>query len=181
MSFPLCRDRRIAQFFDYWTGLRVSGGIPDNAAFDPTEIGPLLPSIWKLHWEDETRDFVYRLAGEEILAMFTTPTRHRTLGEVHDRALSETLRNRYQAVCRTPVAFYSRGRIYRHLDRYGTGERLVLPLMDAKGRPRIVIGCTVYAASRWPNPSARPPAPEADLDVFTSLDGAPLERIREAG
>lgn len=181
MSFPLCLDSRIAQFYEYWNGLRIAGEIPGVATFDPIEVGPLLPSLWKLHWEEEPRDFVYRLAGEAVMTMFTEPPRHKTLGEVHDHELSETLRNRYQTVCRTPMAFYSRGQIYRHLGWHGTGERLALPLADNHGRPRIVIGCTVYSASLWPNPSMRPPEPEADIDVFTTLDGEPLERIRQAG
>ncbi|WP_420565788.1 PAS domain-containing protein [Thalassobaculum sp.] len=181
MSFPLCRDSRIAQFYDYWNGLRTCGGIPGLAAFDPIEIAPLLPCIWKMHWDEEAQDFVYGLAGEEILTAFATPLRHRSLGEIYDHDVSETLRNRYQAICRTPGAFYARGQIYRHLGRYGTGERLVLPLTDGQGRPRIVIGCTVYRTSQWPNPALRPPSPEPDLALFTTLDGAPLERVRAAG
>lgn len=181
MSFPLCRDRRIDQFYDYWNGLRECGRLPTLADFDPAEIGLLLPSIWKMRWEDDARDFVYRLAGEEILKMFTTPLRHRPLGAIYAPEISETLRKRYQTICRTPVAFYARGHVYSHLGRYGSGERLVLPLTDSHGRPRIVIGCTVYTTSQWPNPATRPVDQEADLNLFTSLEGEPLEEIREAG
>lgn len=181
MSFPLCRDRRIVRFYSYWNGLRQDGGLPSRDAFDPVEIGPLLPSIWKMRWEDDIQDFVYRLAGEEILKVFTTPLRHKRLDDVYPTEVANTLRTRYQTICRTPVAFYARGQIYSHLGRYGSGERLVLPLTDRHGRPRIVIGCTVYTTSQWPNPTARPSTPEADLSLFTTLDGEPLEQIREAG
>lgn len=181
MSFPLCRDDRIAQFYDYWNGLRVCGRLPSLDAFDPLEVAAVLPSIWKIHWEDDARDFVYRLAGEEILRMFTMPLRHKTLGEIYNAELSDTLRKRYQTICQTPVAFYARGQVYSHLGRYGRGERLVLPLTDGRGRPRIVIGCTVYTTSQWPDPAKRPPVLETDTSLFTTLDGDPLDRVREAG
>ncbi len=180
MTFPLCRDSRISQFYDYWNSLRVSDEIPGLAAFDPIEIAPLLSGVWKMHWEDAARDFVYRLAGEDILKLFAMPMRHKALGEIHDRDLSDTLRTRYQTVCRTPVAFYARGQVYRDLGRYGTGEGLVLPLTDTAGRPRIVIGYTTYTASLWPNPAGRGAPQDADVTLFTSLDGEPLERVRAA-
>ena len=181
MSFPLCRDIRIARFHSYWNGLRDGDLLPSVSVFDPLEIAPLLSNVWKMRWEDEAQDFVYRLAGEDILKMFSTPLRRKTLGEVYAPDHSEALRSRYQMICRTPVAFYARGRIYSHLGRVGIGERLVLPLTDAHGRPRVVIGCTVYTSTEWPNPALRGGARDPEMSLFTTLEGEPLERIREAG
>ena len=181
MSFPLCRDHRIARFYDYWNGLRGERSVPNLAAFDPAEVGTLLCTIWKMRWEDESRNFVYRVAGEDILAVFPGPIRHKTLDEIYPAEISATLRDRYQTICRTPAAFYERGQIYRHLGRYGIGERLILPLTDMDNRTRIVLGCTVYSGSVWPVSADRIGSGDGGMSTFTTLDGEPIEQIREAG
>jgi hypothetical protein len=134
-----------------------------------------------VRWEDESRDFVYRLAGENILSMFPEPIRHKTLAGVYGPDVSAMLRGRYQTICRTPVAFYARGQVYLHLGRYGTGERLALPLADSHGRPRIVLGCTVYSSVVWPQSVDRVAPADPGVNLFTTLDGVPLDQIREAG
>lgn len=181
MSFPLSQDERIARFYDYWNGLRGDRPVPTLATFDPTEVGSLLCTLWKMRWEDERRDFVYRIAGEDILSVFPGPIRHKTLGEIYSPEVGAMLRERYQTICRTPAAFYARGQVYRHLGRYGTGERLVLPLSDLDDRVRIVIGCTVYSGSVWPVCSDRNPSADIGVSTFTTLDGEPFDRIKEAG
>lgn len=181
MSFPLSQDSRITRFYDYWDSLREDGGIPGQSAFDPVEVGPLLRTLWMARWDIEFQDFVYRLAGESILAAFPDSIRHKPLAEIYDKEHADELRARYQRICAAPAAFYARGQVYRHLKRYGTGERLVLPLLDHKGRPTIVIGCTTYSTSNWrPSGNTGSTSQETGLSHFTTLDGEPLEQIRAA-
>lgn len=182
MPFPMSQDGQITRFYDYWDSLRVQGEVPSKKAFDPVEVGPLLRTIWMVRWDAGAGDFVYRLAGESILGNFPSPIRYKPLAKIYAPDTADEIRARYKRVCVTPAAFFARGQVYRHIDRFGTGERIILPLTDCNGRPSIVIGCTVYSTTGWPKPHpVADAAAQTDLSVFTTLDGAPLERVREAG
>lgn len=182
MPYPMSHDRRISRFYDYWNGLRQTGSIPAQDSIDPVDLAPLLPFLWVVRWDEEARDFVYRLAGESILRNIRQSIRHKPLGAIYEPDVADALRRRLQQVCSGPYAYYGHGQIYGEIGRYGIGERLILPLVDEKGRPRLVIGCTVYATTNWPLTTADPaPKPEAETGVYTTLDGTPVERIREAG
>lgn len=181
MPFPLSNDRRIVRFFEYWDSLREPGCIPSQRVFDPVEIGPLLRNTWMARWSQEDQDFVYRLAGENILAASHHPMRHKPLSKIFDSGHAESVRHRYQVICATPLLHYSQGQIYSHIDRYGTGERLVLPLQDRDGRTTTVLGCTVYSGTDWPQDRSRPGQSQApEISTFLTLDAEPTEAIREA-
>lgn len=182
MPYPMSQDSRISSFYDYWNGLRATGTLPAQDSIDPAHIAPLLPFVWLVRWNDQVDDFVYRLAGENVLDIVRQPVRHKRLGALYEPVFAETLRRRFHRLCSGPTAYYERGRVYRHIDRYGFGERLALPLADEEGRNRLVIGCTVYAATNWPPALTAPPStPDPEIGVYTNLDGDPVEPVREAG
>jgi hypothetical protein len=181
MPFPLSRDRRIAHLYDYWNGLRSSGGVPSVRDFDPVDVGPLLTHLWMARWEREAQDFVYRLAGEGILSANRRPMRLLPLSKIYSPAIASSLRVRYQRICTTPAIYHAQGTIYVHLDRFGTGERLILPLLDMTGSPTMVIGCTVYALSNWSqNKRPSPTDEEPEIQNYLSLDADPIEQVKEA-
>lgn len=182
MPFPASQDSRISRFYDYWSGLRSGRRLPTLDAIDPVDLAPLLPTLWVAGWDDEARDFVYRLAGERVLQVFRRPIRHQPLGAIYSGPVAETLRERYKRICTEPAAYYGHGHIYGHVERYGIGERLVLPLSDKYGRPKLVVGCTIYTPTAWPvGQSGVSPRKNAEIGQFTSLDGSALGPVRAAG
>jgi len=181
MPFPLSRDRRIGGFYDYWNGLRDASGIPSQRSFDPIEIAPLLRHIWMARWAPEVGDFVYRIAGESVMAAVGTTMRHRSLAEIYTPQVAEELRLRFQKVCATPLLYHSAGPIYVHLERYGTGERLILPLVDEHGGGTVVIGCSIYATAgdaddrEWIRRGR-----DREVRTYMTPDADLVEEIREA-
>lgn len=181
MPFPASQHSSISRFYDYWSGLRSGRALPTLDMIDPVDLAPLLPTLWVAGWDDEARDFAYRLAGERILQVFNRPVRHKTLEAIYPGPVAETLRDRYKRVCSEPAAYHGHGHIYSHIERYGIGERLILPLSDKFGRPRFVIGCTVYAPTVWPAGRNEPLSRmNAENGQFTDLDGFARESVREA-
>jgi hypothetical protein len=181
MAFSDWADERIGRFYGYWSGLRQGAAVPSVRVFDPIDIAPLLQYIWLARWDEEKQDFVYRLAGESVLAANRRQMRHQSLAEIYGDKTASRLRSRYQRICSTPLLFHSSGSVYDHLNRFGNGERLVLPLSDEAGRRTVVVGCTIYAV----NHRAIDQATNTEIllpptNAFFSLDGEPMQGIKEA-
>lgn len=181
MPFPFSDDSRISRFYDYWNSLRAGGAVPGQRVFDPAEIGPLLPNIWIARWDQAERDFVYRLAGEQVLTSLNRPLRLRTLRDAYGEDSAAVLRERYQQVCAKPAILHAHGNIYEDVGRHGVGERLILPMRDCDGRPTTVIGCSFFTTGPWPRENgAEPASARPEIRSFLTLDAEPLQRLREA-
>lgn len=184
MTFPFSDDVRISELYDYWSGLRTSRNPPSIRDFDPIDVAALLKNIWMARWEPDVQDFVYRLAGENVLSANRRPMRHMALTEIFDAPIAAMLRTRYQQVCATPAIYHIRGMIYVRLERYGAGERLILPMLDIHGQPTMVLGCTIYGAGSWHTEGRRSAMnSEPSVAVLLSLDGQPLpqDQVKAAG
>jgi len=56
---------KIGQLYAYWLGL-AQGGVPERAAFDPSEVRELLPNIMIVEIEDAPFRVRFRLSGTKV-------------------------------------------------------------------------------------------------------------------
>jgi len=126
----------------HWLEARCDRLMPAWRDIDPTVIGKYLPMVSAWRYDFALGTFIGRLAGEEILAALGTGIRGRPIEECHPAA--QIVLERYKMVMTAPCVMYSTGRVYIEAGRYGTGERIVLPLADDGINGDGVIGATEY-------------------------------------
>lgn len=140
----------ILQLFNYWRGLCREGKPPGREGIDPLAIPRVLPCIWIYDWQEDGR-FLCRLAGENI----RTTLGRKVIGEYMDQFVGDPgypiLKDQYEAVLTLPAVGHTVGNVYTAgTPRYGVGERLILPLCDATGVPRHLLGATTYGTTAPP-------------------------------
>jgi|GEM_PF-1979925 len=179
MSLSITSNENIGRVFDYWSELRAGGQVPSISEFDPLRVHDLLANIWLAAWSDSEEDFVYRIAGEAILNTHNRAMHNRPLHAIYDMPMSGYLRDRFLRVSTEPCAYHARGTVYLRLDRLGSGERLILPMVDRDRTTPMVLGCTVYSFL-----SDRKQLPDDLLDgksevrSFLCLDGSVISSDR---
>lgn len=179
MSLAVTSNDKINRLYDYWSALRAGDRLPCLEDFDPLRVPDLLPNIWLLGWQEENGDFVCRIAGEAVLLAHKRPMHHRSLSQIYGSSHGTALRERYRRVCSEPCAYHVVGLIYTKIDRFGLGERLILPLLDRDGRTPLILGCSLY----FPATDSRdlPDGPSGGthyIRTFLGLDGQVLSRER---
>ncbi len=175
MALAFARDERLHQFYRYWNSLRDGSAVPSLSDFDPTEVPRHLPLIWLVGWDAEAGDYVYRVAGEMVLAAHQCPMRGVPLSQIYRSAVAATVRNRFNRICREANLYYAAGTIYSEPDRFGVGERLVLPMVGQDGSDMQVLGCTVSRVTRRPAADALfDPNELPEIQAYLDLNGAPL-------
>lgn len=133
--------------------------MPAKRDLDPVEIVDLLPYVWLCERDTERDTFVYKLAGAVISDTLDRPLRGRSLGQVFDAEWSARLNDRYRRVCEEPALYHGYGGVYAVSERYGVGERLILPLAGPNGQADHVLGLTYYVLTE------KGSAPETVLSV----------------
>lgn len=133
--------------------------MPAKRDLDPIEIVTLLPYVWLCERDAERDTFVYKLAGAVISDTLDRPLRGRSLDQVFDKEWSIRLNERYRRVCEEPALYHGYGGVYAVSEKYGVGERLILPLAGPDGRADHVIGLTYYVLKE------KGSVPEAVLNV----------------
>lgn len=179
MTLPTSSSDRIGRLFSYWTALRPDGGVPNIASFDPLEVPDLLPNLWMAAWQDEHEDFVYRVAGDAILTFHDRPMHRRRLHEIYPKPLARTLRDRFRLICAEPCLYHSRGTIYILINRYGVGERLILPFVDRDATTPVILGLTDYqVVSRTARQGDDTMDRNVEIRSFLTLDGTVISSER---
>ncbi len=141
---------KVARLFDYWTDIRNGSGFPSRLDIDPVAIAPTLSNVFLGDIDPNGPEFVYRLAGEEIVTVFNSYNgRHGfvgvKLGESLPPEKAALIRNRWRPLAENGQIIYMRGLVYLTLDRYAIGERLVLPLSTGGKGVDGFLGLTVCA------------------------------------
>lgn len=142
---PESLDPLLRQILDYFLGhYRTSGRVIRRAEIDPLAFHRALPRVWI--YERMARDeFVCRLAGDEVRSMYDRQIVGCSLGKLIRAQHAPDVMAHHEAILAAPGIGYMAGRIYlQSLERYGIGERLLLPALDEDGAARFVWGATCY-------------------------------------
>lgn len=132
---------------DYWASKRQAPDmVPSRGDIRPEEIKPLLPFLWIMDFERQTRTFRYRLIGTAVVEGVGRDYTGRTLDECHPntgayefatRALMQILEDR-QPLWRRGVP------MFHHETEALRLENLALPLASDRRTADQVLGLTLF-------------------------------------
>ncbi|WP_282606858.1 PAS domain-containing protein [Pelagibius sp. Alg239-R121] len=145
--FNRLSDPRLAVFLDHYLEVRGERTMPSRQDIDALRLGPVLPFIWLSDYEAAHDTFRYRLAGEEVNAVFGSRITGKLLSEIVKGGRFPTVNELFLRVVNEKLALHAEGPIYRCTDRMTLGERLVLPLSSDGGTADGLVGVTVRGDS----------------------------------
>lgn len=129
--------------------------MPIRTDVDATSIPRLLPFVW-MGSRIKDDGWRYRLAGEAVNLVHGCPLRGRRPIDVMSPTHAAAAAARMSAIVDGPFGVYSVGTLPIRSGVVVPTERLSLPLADADGVPRHVIGIFLHTL-------ARTDAPQSDL------------------
>ncbi|MGD0189637.1 MAG: PAS domain-containing protein [Rhizomicrobium sp.] len=134
----------------HWNDVRGARRMPAWADIKPSAIGPQLAIIWSYKYDPVTDTFTSRLAGEKITAIFGKSLRGVPMTDIYPKDQYPALFARTKRVVLEPVLMRGHGLVFRHLGRYGTGERVMLPLGGDGKHGDGMLGATEYSITAEP-------------------------------
>lgn len=138
-------DPLLRQMLDYFLGhFREGGRIIRKAEIDPLAFHKALSKAW-IYERMAKDEFICRLAGDDVRSMYDRPIVGCSLAKLIRAQNAPEVMAHHEAILATPGIGYMTGRVYlQSLDRFGTGERLLLPALDEQGAARFIWGATSY-------------------------------------
>jgi hypothetical protein len=112
----------------HWIEIRGAGRLPVWTAFRPATIAIRLPLVWSSAYDRGSDKFKGRLSGNFIDQAFGRNLRGVPMSDLcapcdHPRFFERSKR----VVCE-PAFFCGEGMVFAHKDRYGQGERVMMPM-----------------------------------------------------
>jgi hypothetical protein len=132
---------RVAQ---HWNNVRGSRAMPGWYDIRPSQITAQLPIIWTYKYDRTTDTFTGRLAGDLIEHVFGKSIRGTPMTEMYPEKDFPRLFARSKRVVCEPAFYRGEGMVFKHVDHYGHGERIILPLADDGILGDGIFGATVY-------------------------------------
>lgn len=128
------------ELLGYWRSLPCEAGceIPRKSAFNPADIGELLPFI-TLHERLSRYDMRGRLTGTAIDEMFGTNYTGANLFDLYSQRDHEFFAGLHDNMLNTPCGSRSQRRILMPNGERYTIESLHLPLADDEGKPVFLV------------------------------------------
>jgi hypothetical protein len=133
--------RKVAK---HWNEVRAARPMAAWHDIRPSAIAAQLTSVWVYRYDRETDTFTGRLAGDLIEQMLGKSFHGTPMREIYPAADYPRLFARAKRVTCEPALDHGHGTVFRHVDRYGEGERIMMPLGDDGIHGDGVLGATVY-------------------------------------
>lgn len=137
----------------YWDSLRRGRPLPGWRDIDPVDLRRHLPIVWSWKFDRAADLFTGRLAGEAITAVFGESLRNRTLEDFFKDRSYEDIRKQFRRVVDEPALYVGRGAVFDYAGRYGSGERIIMPLADDGTHADGLLGATTYAFAKPSDPA----------------------------
>jgi hypothetical protein len=128
----------------HWNAARGAQTMPSWNQLKPSQLAKELPLIWSYKFDPTTGQFTGRLAGDRISQIFGKNFRGIALEDVHPPAALGWVKELLMRVVSEPAIYRSSGRVFKQLDRYGVGERIILPLASDGVTGDGILGLTEY-------------------------------------
>jgi hypothetical protein len=136
----------------HWNEVRGAQRMPAWADIKPGAIALHLPIVWSYRYDRQTDTFTGRLAGERITAVFGKSLRGLPMTEAYPENAYPGLFARHKRTILEPACMRAHGLVFGHLNRFGVGERIVMPLADDHEQGDGVFGATEYGVKAEPTP-----------------------------
>jgi len=131
----------------HWSEARGTRRMPGWDNLSPAAIKEQLTIIWCWRFDSVSRDFVGRLAGERIESVLGMSIRGVRMSQVFARHDYAKALARHMRVMTGPAFFRGQGLVFRHLERFDIGERIILPLADDGAHGDGILGATEYQSN----------------------------------
>ncbi|WP_339848557.1 PAS domain-containing protein [uncultured Nisaea sp.] len=158
----------------HWRSIMEENRLPSRNKIDPSQLAPVLPSIWLCDFMREENRFRYRLTGEKVAKRFGHKLSKHYLDDLTDPSYYPRVHRYYRNAVDFPAVLYIYGRLYAETANPIHGERILLPLSDDGLGVHGLIGATAEIIPRQ-NREA-PYLPEFQKHVYVTLEtGAIVE------
>lgn len=128
----------------HWNAARGNRLMPSWDALRPAAMAKQLPIIWSYKFDRGTGEFTGRLAGDRITEVFGKSLRGTRLQDFHPPEASPWVTAMLLRVVSEPALQLSSGRVFKQMDRVGTGQRIILPLAADGKTADGILGATEY-------------------------------------
>jgi hypothetical protein len=128
----------------HWNAARASRLMPSWSDIRPSAIPRHLPIVWSYRYDPASDEFVGRLAGEQIVRFFSHGIRGMPLAAIHSKENFPWVFGLFKKVTTSPALYRSEGCIFKHINRVGMGERIMLPLASDGEKADGIFGATEY-------------------------------------
>jgi len=132
----------------HWNQARGGRAMPGWHDIRPSQIAPQLPFIWVYRYDRAADRFTGRLAGDPIENTFGKSFRGTPMTELYPKEEYSRLFARAKRVACEPALFHSDGMVFIHVERFGQGERIIMPLGDDGILGDGIFGATTYESFR---------------------------------
>ena len=126
----------------HWNEARGNQPTPTWSDIKPRQIADALPIIWAYDYDEQSDAFVGRIAGDRIVQTFGKSFRGLPLAAIQPPEAFPWVHQLLRRVVTEITAYRGTGRVFQQIDRYGHGERIILPLGGPHGGG--VFGATDY-------------------------------------
>lgn len=134
----------LKQVARHWNAMRGDRAMPGWSDIQPTQIAKQLSIIWSYRYDRETDAFIGRLAGDQIEHIFGKTLRGTPMTELYPVKEYPKMSARFRRVVTEPVLYLEDGKVFQLVDRYGYGERIVMPLSSNGVLGDGIFGATAY-------------------------------------
>ncbi len=129
---------------EHWNNARGSRVMPSWSDICPSQIATELPIIWSYKYDRAADAFTGRLAGDHIEKIFGKSFKGLPMSEAYPEQDFARLFARCKRVVCKPALYRRDGMVFRHVDHYGHGERIIMPLASDGILGDGIFGATTY-------------------------------------
>lgn len=152
----------------HWIGACGSKDMPAWSDIQPARIAPQLPIVWSYRYDTASEEFVGRLAGDQISAIFGKGFRNLPLAQAQPAKDFSWIYALCKRVVAEPAIYHYTGRVFEQLGRYGYGERIMMPLSSDGRTSDGILGATLYQMGHY-EPAVSRLSPREDGQWFPIL------------
>lgn len=148
----------------HWNEIRAAGGLPIWSVIRPAAIASQLPLVWSYSYDQGSDTFRGRLSGNFIDQIFGRNLKGVPMSELYAPCDYPRFFARSKRVVCEPALFRGEGMVFAHKERYGQGERILMP-MSSDG----VTGDGFFAATDYRAIDGRPDQHSPEVGSWFSL------------
>jgi len=113
---------------DHWQQVRADRPMPAWSDLSPTHLGPHLKLLWSFRYDQDTKDFTARLAGDRVMMCLGQSFRGTPLKDLHPPHVYEQARAHMTRVVSGPAFAHCSGKLFKIGSQLIEGERIFFPL-----------------------------------------------------
>jgi hypothetical protein len=148
----------------HWNGTRGKARLPVWGAIRPAAIASQLPLVWSYSYDRGSDTFRGRLSGNFIDQVFGRNLKGVPMAELYTPCDYPRFFARSKRVVCEPAFYCGEGMVFAHKDRYGQGERIMMP-MSSDG----LTGDGFFAATDYRAIEGRPDQHRPETGTWFSL------------